>query len=195
MKADPLRDDGCEDGEPSRDKHGMRAMGPHRLHQGSPARRQGDFLGDDAMDRGKVEALEEGDTFAQGRFEGDIAAHGAFGDRRDMRTLANSGRKFVKTFLADHGRIHVRKQKLLAPPSHPLHDDIDRRVSKRAAHGVRNGFFAGGGGRLEETGRRRYLERAIAAALAPLRLRSPAGAYRRSEPATPDRRQSLQHAS
>ena len=88
------------------------------------------MLGDDAVDRGTVESLKQGNSFAQGRFKRDIAAHGAFRDRRDMRLLADFSGEFVNTFLADHGGIHVGEQEPLAPPFRLLHDDINGGIAE-----------------------------------------------------------------
>ncbi len=145
VEADPFRDDGCKDREPARNEHGMRSIGPHGLNQHTSARRQGDFVGDHVQDGGAVEALEKGDTLAQRRFEGDFAAHRAFGDRGDLGPLADFSGEFVDTFLADHGRIHVGQQELLAPPLRPLHDDIDGSVIESGAHPIRDGSCAAAG--------------------------------------------------
>ena len=127
----------------------MRSIGPHGLNQHTSARRQGNSIGDHAQDGGAVEALEKSHTLAQRRFEGDFAAHGAFGDRGDLGPLADFGGEFVDTFLTDHGRIHVGQQELLAPPLCPLHDNIDGGVIESGAHPIRDGFCAGGGSGVE----------------------------------------------
>ncbi len=127
----------------------MRSIGPHGLNQHTSARRQGNSVGDHLQDSGAVEALKKSDTLAQRRFEGDLAAHRAFGDRRDMGPLADFSGEFVDTFLADHGRIHVGQQELLAPPLRPLHDNIDGGVIESGAHPIHDGAYAGGGFGLE----------------------------------------------
>src|ERR1700754_3959086 len=47
--------------------------------------------------------------------------------------------QLVDTFLADHGGIHVRQKKLLAPRGDRLHHDIDRQVAARRAQPVGDG--------------------------------------------------------
>ena len=73
------------------------------------------------------------DAFAQGRLEGDFAAHRAFGDRRDMRADADARREFVDTFLADQGRIHIGEEQLLAPARRRLRDGVDLFAGQRGA--------------------------------------------------------------
>ena len=195
VKADPFRDDGCKDREPARNEHGMRAIRPHGLNQHTSTRRQGNSVGNHVQDGGAVEALKKSHTLPQRRFEGDFAAHRASGDRGDLGPLADFSGEFVDTFLADHGRIHVGQQELLAPPLRPLHDNIDGGVIESGAHPIRDGSCAGGESWLESKCRRQYKDRASSTAPAVLRLRLPAGAYLWSKPEMPDRRQALQHAS
>ena len=79
------------------------------------------------------QALEQGDALDQRRLEGDLAVHGARGDGRDLVLEADFGGKLVDAFLADHGRIHVGDQQLLAAGLRLLDDDVDRRVADDAA--------------------------------------------------------------
>ena len=76
------------------------------------------------------QALQQRDALAQRRFEGDLAVHGAGGDRGDLVLQADFGGKFVDAFLADHGRIHVGDQQFLAARFGVLDDD-DRSARRR----------------------------------------------------------------
>ena len=60
-------------------------------------------------------SFKQRDALAQRRLEFDFAAHRAFGDAGDMRLQPGEIGQFVDAFLADHGGIHVRQKKLLAP--------------------------------------------------------------------------------
>jgi len=127
-----LPDNGCEDRKPSRNEHGMRSIGAHRPHQLTAARRQGDFAGDDAADRGAVEPLRRA---TRSRRAGSKAISPRMARSVIAATiglLANFISEFIKTFLANHGRIHVGEQELLAPPLRLLHDDIDRGMIEAA---------------------------------------------------------------
>ena len=76
-------------------------------------------------------SFKQRDALAQRRLEFDLAAHRAFGDRGDMRLQPGEIGQFVDAFLADHGGIHVRQKKLLAPGRDRLHDNVDRQVAAR----------------------------------------------------------------
>src|SRR3546814_1905975 len=71
------------------------------------------------------EALQQADALAQGGLEGDLAAHGALGDRGDLRFEAEFGGEFVDTFLLDDGRIHVGDEELLAAAFGGLDGEVD----------------------------------------------------------------------
>ena len=75
----------------------------------------------------------------KGGLEGDLAIHGARGDGRDLVLEADFGGKLVDAFLADHGRIHVGDQKLLAPRLRVLHREIDRRIAEDGEDRVARG--------------------------------------------------------
>src|SRR6185312_3345296 len=125
-------------------------------------RRQMDAPRDHVLDGFGRQALEQRHAFAQRRLEGDLAAHRALGDGRDMRLQAHKIGQFVDAFLADHGRIHVGKEKLLAPMHQWLNDDVDRlagRLPQPAGEAllVQTALRAKGdvgGGRLGEPNRR-----------------------------------------
>ena len=61
------------------------------------------------------QALQQRDALAQGRLEGELAAHGALGDRRDLLLQPDEVGEFVDAFLPDHGGIHVGEEQPLAP--------------------------------------------------------------------------------
>ena len=67
-----------------------------------------------------------GEALAQGRFEFDLAPHGALGDDGDLGFQPNKIGKLVNAFLADHGGVHVGEEKSLAAVSCGLHDDVER---------------------------------------------------------------------
>ena len=67
---------------------------------------------------------EQRDALAQGRFEGDFAAHRALGDFGDFRADARRVREFVDAFLPDQRRIHVGDQQALGAPGGGLDDKV-----------------------------------------------------------------------
>ena len=127
LKADGLADARGEEGEAAGNQCGVSAMFPHGLHQDPSAGGQGDALLNRLVHHAGVQAGEQGDALAQGRLEGDFAAHGAFGDRRHLFLQSDEIGQFVDALLADHGRIHVGEQQLLAPILRRLDENIDRR--------------------------------------------------------------------
>jgi hypothetical protein len=108
-------------------------MSAHRPDECAAARRQSNALGNDFRDDLHVKVLEQGDAFAQSGLEGYFAAHGAFRYCGDMGLHADEIGELVDAFLADHGRIHVRQEKSLAPIGSRLDDDVDRRSRELAA--------------------------------------------------------------
>ena len=60
-------------------------------------------LGIDAIERGLRQALQQRDAFAQGVFERDLAAHGAFCDGRDFGFDAGEVGDFVNALAIDDG--------------------------------------------------------------------------------------------
>ena len=103
------------------------------LTSSRPPGRQRDAVRDHLGDRRDRQALEQCDALAQGRLEGDLAAHRALSDRRDVRLQPHIVGEFVDALLADHGRIHVGDEQRLAPRRRRLDDHVDRRVSERGA--------------------------------------------------------------
>ena len=97
-----------------------------------------DAFGQHLVDDADRHALQQRDALAQRRLELDLAAHRALGDFSDMVLQPGEIREFVDAFLADHGGIHVRQKKLLAPRGDRLHDDIDRQVAARRAQAIRD---------------------------------------------------------
>ncbi len=102
------------------------------------------MLCDHLVDYRDRQTFQQRDTLAQGRLEGDFAAHGAFGDRRDVVLQPGKSRQFVDAFLSDHGGIHVGEEQLLAAVGGRLHDNVERtaegraeRVGERALVGAR----------------------------------------------------------
>ncbi len=78
------------------------------------------------VDRGLRQAREQADAPAQGRLEGDVAAHRLLGDRGHMLADPGEGGELVDAFLADQGRIHVGDQEAFLPARQRLHDHVDR---------------------------------------------------------------------
>ena len=85
---------------------------PHRLRQRPRAAIQRDPVGSTSSITAPA-GRQQRDALAQGRLEGDLAAHGPLGDRGDRSRARRSG-KFVDAFLADQRRIHVGDQQALA---------------------------------------------------------------------------------
>ncbi len=130
-------------------------MAPFRAHgrnQGAPAGRQGDPPGDDLVDRCDRQSFQQRHALAQRRLEGDLAAHRAFGDRRDARLQADVVGKLIDAFLPDHGGVHVGNEQPLAPRGGRLHDDVDRQVPQRGAQPLGDRFVVRAARRKEKVG-------------------------------------------
>ena len=87
-----------------------------------------------SVDDVRLEPREQRDALAQRRLEGDLAAHGALGDRGHLLLQADEIGEFVDAFLADHGGVHVGEEQLLAPAGRGLAHDVDRRAAEGVAH-------------------------------------------------------------
>src|SRR5690606_7707658 len=83
---------------------GSKARSPR---EGAAARGRPAAWGEARADYAHVAAGEKGDGFTQSRLEGDFAAHGPLGDRRDAPLQPKHCGKLVDAFLQDHGGIHV----------------------------------------------------------------------------------------
>ncbi len=118
---------------------GIGAVRAHGRDQGARAGREADAIGNDLVDDGGRQAREQRHPLAQRRRELDLPAHGALGDRGDMRLHPDIIGKLVDAFLADHGGIHVGEEKPLAPAARTLHDDVDRSAGQRRAHAIGEG--------------------------------------------------------
>ena len=103
-----------EDGESAGDERRVGAGRAHRGDQGFRAGHDLDALGEQALHDIGGEPLEEQHALAQRRLEGDLAAHGALGDRRDLVARADLGRQLVDAFLLDQGGVHVGDEQFLA---------------------------------------------------------------------------------
>ena len=105
-------------------------------------------IGDDAVDDGGVEALQQRDALAQGRLEGDLAVHRARGDGGDMILDADLVGQFVDAFLVDHGRIHVGDAGFSCGALRPA--GRRRRPARRPARRAGAAVDLGGIGRLRQ---------------------------------------------
>lgn len=143
VEADGLADGRGEQGEAAGDQGGIGPMRAHGLHQRPSAGSQGDALFDRLVHHAGVEPGKQGDALAQRRLEGDLAAHGAFGDFRHHVLEPDEIGQFIDAFLADHGRIHIGEQQLLAPPFQRLDENIDRRGAKAKPQHGRRGAAVG----------------------------------------------------
>ncbi len=140
MEAEDGGDAAGEDGEAAGDEGGIAAVRGHRVDQFFAAGGECDALGNDLVNDGDWQSLEEGDPFAKGGLEFDLAVHGACRDGGDEILQTDFGGQLVDAFLADHGRIHVGDQQFLAAGFCVLNDDVDRRAVDRGGeccHGVR----------------------------------------------------------
>jgi hypothetical protein len=82
------------------------------------------------IDHANREPFQKSDPLAKRRLECDLAAHRAFGDRRDLGFQPNQIRQLVDAFLFDHGGIHVGQEQALAASARRLDDDVDRLALK-----------------------------------------------------------------
>ncbi len=108
-----------------------------------------DALADDILDHIGGEALQQGHALAQRRLEGDLAAHGALGDGRDMLLQADEVGELVDAFLADHGGVHVGEEQLLAAPGGRLDGDVEGHARQRGAQLIGDGAVVGARGGCE----------------------------------------------
>src|SRR6185437_615712 len=127
-----------EQSEAAGDQRGVRAMDAHGADQRPRARRQLDALAQHLVDDGDFQPFEQRDELAQRRLEGNLAAHGPLGDRRDVRFEPDVIGELVDALLADHRGVHVGEEQLLLPVRDGLHDDIDRRIED-GAHALGEG--------------------------------------------------------
>ncbi len=118
--------------KPPENEDGRRPVRPHRPDQRPGAGVQRDALGDHLVDGVGGQAGEQRDPLAQRRLELDLAAHGALGDRRDLRLQAGEVGELVKAFLTDDGRIHVGDEEAFPAVADALHDNVHRPAPLRA---------------------------------------------------------------
>lgn len=133
VEADCMGDTLGEEGEAARDEGAGVAMFAHGVDEHATARCFGDAIAIDALQRFDSEALQQAHALAQGGLEGDLAAHGAFGDCGDLRFETKFGGEFVDTFLLDDGRIHVGDEEFLATTFGGLDGEVDIRFGKMGA--------------------------------------------------------------
>ena len=138
-KSCALGDPGCEPGEAAGDqgRHGAGAC--HRRDQGAGAIIEPDALVHHLVEDRLRLALQKADAFLQGALELDLAAHGAFGDGRDLGLDACEIRQFVDAFAIDDGGIHVGDQQALAAVGDCDDIRVDWRVDEATAD-VRQDF-------------------------------------------------------
>jgi len=114
MEADLLGDLLREQREAARDERRVGAVGAHGLDELAAAGRERDALGDHLVHHAFLKPFEQGDALAQRRLEGDLAAHGAFGDGGHMGLHADEIGELIDAFLPDHGGIHVGEDEAAA---------------------------------------------------------------------------------
>ena len=134
VEAGLRRDAGGEVRKAARNQRRVRAARTHGLHE-SP----GSGIEEDAalVRLGQGVGRQPGQhrrALAQRGHEVDVAAHRALGDPRDLGATTGEVGDLVDAFDADDGRVHVRDQEPLAPPSGVLDDAIDGCALERPAH-------------------------------------------------------------
>ena len=149
VETDHAADPGGEERETAGDEGGIASPRLHGANEFSAAGRQGDAAVDDIVDDRCRKPLQQRDALTQGRLEGDLAAHGPFGDRRDMILQADKVGEFVDAFLPDHRRIHVGQEQPLDASRPRLNHDIDGMPGERLAQVVRDHAVVGAGRRCE----------------------------------------------
>jgi len=118
--ADPVGDGAGELAKVARDDGDPGAAGTHRPRERARSGVEGDPVSKHCFDHAFRQAAQQRDALAQGRLEGDLAAHRPLGDPGDMRADADKGRKLVDAFLPDQGRIHVGHDEFLLPARRAL---------------------------------------------------------------------------
>ncbi len=107
--------------------------GFHRGEQNRAAGGKGDALLNDFTGNGVRQSGQQGNPFAQCRFELDFTVHGPCRNGGDLVLQPHLGSQFIDAFLINHGRIHVGNQCLLAPCSPVLQGNVDgKRADDRA---------------------------------------------------------------
>ena len=125
VKAETRSDRVGKDGETAGDQDSPSAVGAHGREQGLAPGSEGDALFDHFGDNRLGQAGQQGDAFAQGCLEGDLAIHRPRGDSPDALFDTHLGGQFVDAFLVDHGGVHVGQQNALAPSGVRLHHAVD----------------------------------------------------------------------
>jgi len=92
----------------------MGAVGAHGGQQRTGTGIEPDPLGIGSFQSVQRQPLEHSDPLLQGRFEFQLAAHGALGDGGDLGFQAGHVGQLVQAFDIDDGGIHVGHQQLFA---------------------------------------------------------------------------------
>ena len=125
IETDHRRDAVSEQREASGHQAGVGAVRPHGRDQRARPGGEADAVAQNLLDHRDRQSFQQCDAFAQCRLEGNLAAHGAFGDRRHMRFQAGIVGQLVDALLHDHGGIHVGEKQFLAPVRGSLHHHVD----------------------------------------------------------------------
>ncbi len=141
----------CEPREAARDQRRGSVVRSHRADKLSRARRHLDGR-PGLFQCIEIQALQHRHAFTQCRSEIDLAVHAALGDRRDFSLKARIGAKFIQSFGADDGAVHVGNKQAFAPTARLGHDGINGRVFQRRLDSC--GIGQGGAGDVAGLARR-----------------------------------------
>ena len=105
--------------EAARDQAGDRAHRAHRADQGARPRHQARPLAMDLLEDRLRQPRQQRDPGLERQAEGELAAHGAPGDRRDLGLDADQVGQLVDRLDRDDGRIQVAQQQALGAMRRP----------------------------------------------------------------------------
>ena len=133
VEADGFGERRHECGEAAGDHASVSAVGAHGSYQRCRPGIRPDTFGNHLIDGRGGKPLQQRHPLAQRGRKRDLAPHRTLGDRRDAILNAGIIGELVDAFLADHGRIHVGDQKLLATSMLRLNNDVDGRSADDVA--------------------------------------------------------------
>jgi len=104
-----------------------------RAHEGSGAGIEAHPLGVCALELGLRQTGEHGDPLAQGALEGELTAHGPFGNGGHLSLASSKVRQFVEALTGDDGAVHIGQQEALATPGPGLKGEVHGQVAEGGA--------------------------------------------------------------
>jgi tRNA dimethylallyltransferase len=132
IEAERRRDRFGEDREPAGDERRCGSAAAHGRDQRARSRSQPDSCGC-VFEPPDLHSPEEGDAGFERGGEGDLAIHGAPGDRRHLGAKPNGLGKLVEHLVLDDRRLQIGDEKPFAPSCRRLNENIDLRATDQSA--------------------------------------------------------------